>query len=379
MFITKVYASSKSLTTLSTTLSRQSSAPSTQQHTNTLIRRSFRHLIDRLNDRTKRMRRRLDVPPTPSSSTSLSSPQHHKVLFANNGKDDNDDVVVIEDHLANEERSLAGRMKRSLAVAAVESSIAHEKHTGNHGAPCTIFCCCSGPVMDPQGRFYISWLFIVTLCFLYNAFVIPLRTSFPFQTPENHHTWFILDCIADCGYLIDLLFIKHRTMYLYEGFWVRNQQLTRKNYMRKLQFKMDVISLLPLDLLYLHPFFGPQAVFLRVPRFFKVQTFWEFFKLLDRSIASPHMLRVVKTLSYMLYMIHLTACAYYAVSYYKGERAESCFMLIVLMNCHQTGLGSNRWVFSGKGHPYVRCFAFATKTATSIGKNPKPYEVDEYM
>lgn len=88
--------------------------------------------------------------------------------------------------------------------------------------------------------------------------------------------------------------------------------------MRKLQFKMDVISLLPLDLLYFHPFFGTSAVYLRIPRFLKVQTFWEFFKLLDRMIASPHMLRVGKTLSYMLYMIHLTACTYYAVSYYKG-------------------------------------------------------------
>lgn len=262
------------------------------------------------------MRNRLEIPPTPSSSGSLSActPQHQKILFET--KSDDDDVVVIE--AQNDEKSLVGKQMKTVAVegpSALEDNVKIQQHS-----KCSIFCCCSGPVLDPQGRFYISWLFIVTLSFLYNAFVIPLRTSFPFQTPDNQQTWFIMDCVADVIYVIDLLFIKHRTMYLYEGFWIRDRQLTRKNYMRKLQFKMDMLSLLPLDLLYLHPFFGVNAVYLRAPRFLKIQSFWEFFFALDRIIASPHFLRVAKTLSYMLYMIHITACLYFAVSSYKGEK-----------------------------------------------------------
>lgn len=262
------------------------------------------------------MRNRLDIPPTPSSSGSLSNstPLHKKILFEK--KDDDDDDVVVIETKKKEEKSLVGKPLKSLAVETPSGSseVAKTHHK------CSIFCCCSGPVLDPQGRFYISWLFIVTLSFLYNAFVIPLRSSFHFQTDENFKYWLMMDCAADVIYLIDLLFIKHRTMYLYDGFWIRDSQLTRKNYMRKLQFKMDVVSLLPLDLLYLHPSIGNKAVYLRIPRLLKIQTFWEFFKLLDRIIASPHMLRVGKTLSYMLYMIHLTACTYYAVSVWKGKR-----------------------------------------------------------
>lgn len=71
-------------------------------------------------------------------------------------------------------------------------------------------------------------------------------------------------------------------------------------------------------------------------------------------------MRIGKTLFYIFYLIHLNACAYYGMSDYIG-------------------LGTNGWVYDNQGSAYIRCFYFATKTATSIGKNPKPENTIEYL
>ena len=71
-------------------------------------------------------------------------------------------------------------------------------------------------------------------------------------------------------------------------------------------------------------------------------------------------LRLFKTFTYMVYLIHLNACAYYAISYYEG-------------------VGSNSFVYDGEGNAYFRCFYFATKTATSIGEQFCTVTLDSFL
>ncbi|XP_061707601.1 cyclic nucleotide-gated cation channel beta-3-like isoform X1 [Cydia pomonella] len=219
-------------------------------------------------------------------------------------------------------------------------------------------CCDPFVTIDPQGRLYITWLLLVTFCYCYNAWCIVLRATFPYQTPENTVHWMMADYFCDLVYLLDVAFIKPRLMYLHEGFWVDDPGETRRNYRKKIQYKFDIISLTPLDFLYFY--FGTHMVILRFPRLLKLQTFWEFNIAVDRVLSSPYVVRIGKTLVYIFYLIHLNACAYYTMSAYEG-------------------LGINNWVYDGQGNAYIRCFYFATKTATSIGKNPKPENPGEYM
>ncbi|KAK3086855.1 hypothetical protein FSP39_024446, partial [Pinctada imbricata] len=195
-------------------------------------------------------------------------------------------------------------------------------------------------ILEPQSKLYMCWLALVTACFMYNAWAIPLRGVFPYQTKDNISYWLACDYFCDLIYLLDILVFKPRVTFLNHGIT-----------------EFDFLSLLPLDLFYLLTGVVP---WLRLPRVLKIQTFWEFYERCDQAVRSAHILRIIKTMTYMLFLIHVETCGYYAVSVYEG-------------------IGTNRWVYSGEGIAYIRCFYLATKTATSIGNNPHPTNTLEYI
>lgn len=182
---------------------------------NSDIKNQVRHLVRRFTMRTGKMRKRIEMPPTPSTTSSSQS------------------------HLTRNRVNLAhklGSPTQSPSHTNERLFKADEQHPSNE-RPFTLKMLCSG-VIDPQGSLYIFWLCIVSMTFLYNAWVIPLRSTFPFQTPENTKYWLIADFCADAIYFLDIVFIKHRIMFLHDGFWVHDRNLTRKNYMRKLKFRV---------------------------------------------------------------------------------------------------------------------------------------------
>lgn len=89
-----------------------------------------------------------------------------------------------------------------------------------------------------SGRTYITWLLLVTFCYSYNAWCIALRATFPYQTPENTPIWMIADYCCDVVYLLDVALVKPRLTFLHEGFWVDDHGATRRNYRKKLQYKV---------------------------------------------------------------------------------------------------------------------------------------------
>ncbi|XP_035270561.1 cyclic nucleotide-gated cation channel beta-3 [Anguilla anguilla] len=212
--------------------------------------------------------------------------------------------------------------------------------------------------LDPfTDRRYISWLSLVTLAFNYNAWLVPARLAFPYHTEKSIPYWIAFDFLCDLIYIVDIIVFQPRLQFIKGGDIIKDGELTKKNYRESLTFKLDLISLVPFDLLYSQ--FGFLSIF-RVNRLLKHESFFEFSDRLESIMSKAYIWRVGRTIGYLLYSLHLNSCIYYVASAYQG-------------------IGSTPWVYSGNGTAYLRCYYFAVRTLITIGGLPEPHTVFEIL
>uniref|UniRef100_A0A3P8U9I5 Cyclic nucleotide gated channel subunit beta 1b n=1 Tax=Amphiprion percula TaxID=161767 RepID=A0A3P8U9I5_AMPPE len=209
--------------------------------------------------------------------------------------------------------------------------------------------------IDPFTLMYVLWMFLVSLAWNWNVWFIPVRWAFPYQTPDNIYYWLLTDYLCDLIYILDITVFQPRLQFVHGGDIVCDKKDMRKNYMKTKRFKLDVASLVPLELFYFKTGINP---LLRLPRLLKINSFFEFNERLEAILTKAY-IYVIRTTTYLLYCLHCNACLYYWGSAFKG-------------------LGSTKWVYNGEGN-YIRCYYFAVKTLITIGGLPDPTTLFEIV
>ncbi|XP_074528755.1 cyclic nucleotide gated channel subunit alpha 2b isoform X2 [Halichoeres trimaculatus] len=220
-------------------------------------------------------------------------------------------------------------------------------------------------VVSPADNAYYRWLFVIATAVLYNWFLVVARACFDKLQVGNYICWLVLDYISDCLYLMDTC-VRLRTGFLEQGLLVKDHAKLRDSYVRTLQFKLDVLSILPTDLAYIST--GIHTPQLRFNRLLRFPRMFEFFDRTETRTNYPNIFRIGNLVLYILVIIHWNACIYYAIS-------------------KSLGFGSDTWVFPNISKPeyssltrsYVYCLYWSTLTLTTIGEMPAPVRDEEYL
>ncbi|XP_018547484.1 cyclic nucleotide gated channel subunit alpha 2b [Lates calcarifer] len=220
-------------------------------------------------------------------------------------------------------------------------------------------------VVSPSDNAYYRWLFVIAMAVLYNWFLVVARACFDRLQVGNYICWLVLDYLSDTVYIMDTC-VRLRTGFLEQGLLVKDYAKLRDSYVHTLQFKLDVLSILPTDLAYI--FTGIHTPELRFNRLLRFPRMFEFFDRTETRTNYPNIFRICNLVLYILVIIHWNACIYYAIS-------------------KSLGLGSDSWVFPNVSKPeysslsrsYIYCLYWSTLTLTTIGEMPAPVRDEEYL
>uniref|UniRef100_H2LZM8 Cyclic nucleotide gated channel subunit alpha 2 n=1 Tax=Oryzias latipes TaxID=8090 RepID=H2LZM8_ORYLA len=220
-------------------------------------------------------------------------------------------------------------------------------------------------VVSPSDDIYYRWLLVISITVLYNWFVVVARACFDELQVTFFIWWLVLDYISDTVYILDTI-VRLRTGFLEQGLLVKDHIKLRDSYVRTLQFKLDVASILPTDLGYIAT--GIHTPQLRFNRLLHFPRMFEFFDRTETRTNYPNIFRICNLVLYILVIIHWNACIYYAISKSLGFGSDTW----VFPNASRTG-------FTTLSESYVYCLYWSTLTLTTIGEMPPPVRDEEYL
>ncbi|PIK42322.1 putative cyclic nucleotide-gated channel cone photoreceptor subunit alpha-like [Apostichopus japonicus] len=238
-----------------------------------------------------------------------------------------------------------------------ESAAFADVEKGNDFETCHYF------VIDPDGTLIFYWLLLVAIAVIYNLW-LPLN-RFAWQAFDQlcYALWITMDCLFDLVYLADI-FVQSRTAYMEHGLLVRDGQLLARQYLKSRYFLFDLLSIIPVNLLYCIFSGNVFSPILRFPRVLKIYRARQFAFKAEAASSHPNLFRILNFIHLLLLVIHLVATGFCIVSRNLNFSTDIT-------------LGNN--TVENSILEYLNAVYWSTVTLTAIGDVPTPVSIEQYV
>ncbi|XP_031781680.1 uncharacterized protein LOC100118446 isoform X9 [Nasonia vitripennis] len=210
-------------------------------------------------------------------------------------------------------------------------------------------------VVNPDENFYYYWLMLLSACVLYNLWTLIVRQSMPELQEMAPALWLSCDGFTDLVFFLDVG-VQFRTGYLEQGLMVYNSKKLAGHYFKSKSFILDLLALLPLDLLQVNLGSNPM---LRFPRFLKVYRVYNYYYMVESRTVYPNLWRVLNLIHILLILAHWFGCFYYLLSEAEGFHGDWVYP-------YRPG------EYATLTRKYLGSLYWSTLTLTTIGDLPTP-------
>ncbi|XP_076481948.1 uncharacterized protein LOC117161529 isoform X2 [Bombus vancouverensis nearcticus] len=217
-------------------------------------------------------------------------------------------------------------------------------------------------VVNPDENFYYYWLMLLSGCVLYNLWTLIVRQSLPELQAVAPVMWLACDGFTDLVFFLDVA-VQFRTGYLEQGLMVYNSKKLAGHYLKSKSFILDLLALVPLDLLQVNLGSNPM---LRFPRFLKIYRVYNYYYMVESRTVYPNLWRVLNLIHILLILAHWFGCFYYLLSEAEGFQGDWVYP-------YRPG------EYATLTRKYLGSLYWSTLTLTTIGDLPTPETNAEYV